>query len=488
MITFLLLSLITLASANFDASECGKAKHCLSVPTDCHLKNNGKNCEYMLSHTVSPDDENSAIIELYGVREDSAYVAAGFSDDDRMGNEPVTACVASPNGSPELSFSFNKGTNNVPIIGVSPNDGEILESKIVDGSIYCKIRQSIAPEDDALPDLKKPYQVLLARGPRQQDGRLQYHGSAIATPKLSTFNLPAPQPLVAPSQDVVDSSELEANATTTQAPTLIPTGSGPFNLTTPQRYTLLRFHALMMLIGWFGLIAVGIAAARYLRHEIVNKKVNGLFAWFQVHRAANVLGVFCILIGSLLAFISKDFEWTGPTASGDFESNTNAGAVHTLVGAISVIIALMQPLGSLLRCAPDSSKRPIFNWGHRILGLFGIILALVAVYIGVAKFKGLWNDTDWPLVVLILFTVLSVVLIAALEAYVILRDRRRNRVNINGMELSGRGKFNQDGYEVSYNPTGTNVSAKDKIVNLIGFSAITAASIAMVVLLGVFLF
>uniref|UniRef100_A0A7E4W3F8 DOMON domain-containing protein n=1 Tax=Panagrellus redivivus TaxID=6233 RepID=A0A7E4W3F8_PANRE len=120
-----------------------------------------------------------------------------------MGNEPVTACEANPNGSLELNFSFNNGTNNVPIIDVSTKDAENLEANIVDDSIYCKIRQSIAPENNTLPDLKKPYQVLFARGPRQENGRLQVHGSAAVSPKLSTFSLPPPQPLVEFSRDAV---------------------------------------------------------------------------------------------------------------------------------------------------------------------------------------------------------------------------------------------------------------------------------------------
>lgn len=34
-------------------------------------------------------------------------------------------------------------------------------------------------------------------------------------------------------------------------------------------------------------------------------------------------------------------------------------------GALSVLFALSQPFGALLRCGVDHPKRPIFNWIHR---------------------------------------------------------------------------------------------------------------------------
>lgn len=42
---------------------------------------------------------------------------------------------------------------------------------------------------------------------------------------------------------------------------------------------------------------------------------------------------------------------------------------------MSVGLAVAQPLGALLRCAPDAKARPIFNWLHRLAGAFAFALA-----------------------------------------------------------------------------------------------------------------
>uniref|UniRef100_A0A1I7WAB1 Cytochrome b561 domain-containing protein n=1 Tax=Heterorhabditis bacteriophora TaxID=37862 RepID=A0A1I7WAB1_HETBA len=42
---------------------------------------------------------------------------------------------------------------------------------------------------------------------------------------------------------------------------------------------------------------------------------------------------------------------------------------------VAVIISLVQPILALMRCAPDTGARPIFNWTHRSLGLIGITFA-----------------------------------------------------------------------------------------------------------------
>ncbi|VDN53696.1 unnamed protein product [Dracunculus medinensis] len=52
------------------------------------------------------------------------------------------------------------------------------------------------------------------------------------------------------------------------------------------------------------------------------------------------------------------------------ERNLSYGSIHSLVGVLSVILAVMQPFGSLLRCAPDNRYRPIFNWSHLIAVIF----------------------------------------------------------------------------------------------------------------------
>uniref|UniRef100_A0AC35FUB7 Uncharacterized protein n=1 Tax=Panagrolaimus sp. PS1159 TaxID=55785 RepID=A0AC35FUB7_9BILA len=144
---------LTFAQSGFDTSECGKTKHCISVPSNCHEHSN-EECQYMISHAPLTDGK-SVIIELY---------------DNLMGDEPVVACIANPNGNTLLSYSYNKGKSNQPNVGVDKSDAELIESVVTDDVIYCKIRQATQPSNEALPNLNSNYQLLVAHGPRQTNG------------------------------------------------------------------------------------------------------------------------------------------------------------------------------------------------------------------------------------------------------------------------------------------------------------------------------
>uniref|UniRef100_A0AC34F148 DOMON domain-containing protein n=1 Tax=Panagrolaimus sp. ES5 TaxID=591445 RepID=A0AC34F148_9BILA len=125
----------------------------------------------MISHAPSSDGK-SVILEIYGKREtaEMQYVAAGFSQDDLMGGEPVVARVANPNGNTFLAYSNNEGHQNLPNFGVDKFDGELLEVESTDLIIYCKVKQAVTPTNEALPNLASNYRILVARGPVLDNG------------------------------------------------------------------------------------------------------------------------------------------------------------------------------------------------------------------------------------------------------------------------------------------------------------------------------
>uniref|UniRef100_A0A914PKP0 DOMON domain-containing protein n=1 Tax=Panagrolaimus davidi TaxID=227884 RepID=A0A914PKP0_9BILA len=168
-------ALAQMSSNNFDASKCGTQKRCINIPNNCQ---SGGNCQYQISYAPAADGK-SMIIELYGRRDSPSmqYVAIGFSTDTQMGNEPVAACIVTPNGQAQLSYSFNQeGRRNVPLGPINPTDSQLLSSSVTPNSIYCKFSQSIIPTtNQALPNLQRPYNLLLARGPIQPNGQLGRH-------------------------------------------------------------------------------------------------------------------------------------------------------------------------------------------------------------------------------------------------------------------------------------------------------------------------
>lgn len=48
---------------------------------------------------------------------------------------------------------------------------------------------------------------------------------------------------------------------------------------------------------------------------------------------------------------------------------------HAILGTITTILCFLQPFAALFRPAPSSSKRPIFNWLHWLVGNIAHILA-----------------------------------------------------------------------------------------------------------------
>uniref|UniRef100_A0AC34FJM7 Uncharacterized protein n=1 Tax=Panagrolaimus sp. ES5 TaxID=591445 RepID=A0AC34FJM7_9BILA len=96
-----------------------------------------------------------------------------------VGSEAVAACIAGPNGQAQLSYSYNQeGKRNIPLGPINPSDAQLLSSSVTESSIYCRFSQAINPTTNpSLPNLKQPFQLLVARGPVQSNGQLGRHSS-----------------------------------------------------------------------------------------------------------------------------------------------------------------------------------------------------------------------------------------------------------------------------------------------------------------------
>ena len=102
--------------------------------------------------------------------------------------------------------------------------------------------------------------------------------------------------------------------------------------------------------------------------------------------------VVLMIAGLVTILIAHEWRWLGPKAGG--KSNTGSVAIHSLFGLLSVIIAWIQPLNALVRCAPSDPRRSYFNWIHRILGLIGWLLAATTITIACKKFGKHFTNSD----------------------------------------------------------------------------------------------
>ncbi|KIH53801.1 hypothetical protein ANCDUO_16058 [Ancylostoma duodenale] len=103
--------------------------------------------------------------------------------------------------------------------------------------------------------------------------------------------------------------------------------------------------------------------------------------------------------------VCKDWRWTGPGSQSSYHTRT-----HTMVGLIAMILAWLQPICSLFRCAPDHQNRWLFNWGHRFTGVAAFALATAATAITALEFK-IWQERELQLVLVLSPSVILVALI-----------------------------------------------------------------------------
>uniref|UniRef100_A0A1I7ZW20 Cytochrome b561 domain-containing protein n=1 Tax=Steinernema glaseri TaxID=37863 RepID=A0A1I7ZW20_9BILA len=92
-----------------------------------------------------------------------------------------------------------------------------------------------------------------------------------------------------------------------------------------------------------------------------------------------------MVVGLVSIFVVHEWRWLGPKVGGG-SHNSSATAYHTIFGLLSVLLAWIQPLNSLLRCGPQHRLRPLFNWAHRSVGVVSFLFASAAIFIACVYF------------------------------------------------------------------------------------------------------
>ncbi|CAL2031004.1 unnamed protein product [Caenorhabditis brenneri] len=185
-------------------------------------------------------------------------------------------------------------------------------------------------------------------------------------------------------------------------------------LTKDQRRQFSKAHAILMIFGWLLFVPTGFIFMRLGKDLFVEEKIFGSPVWFQVHRAANFMGVVCICASMLCIYISQQWTWKGTGSGSKYWTE-----VHTDLGVISTVLAVAQPINSLFRCGPTHSQRYIFNWAHRMVGIIAYTLALTAIIIAAVQFKRIWNEPLLELVLVclpIFICLVATIVFTALES------------------------------------------------------------------------
>ncbi|KAM9324791.1 putative ferric-chelate reductase 1 [Gastrophryne carolinensis] len=304
-------------------TTCGTKKFCLSLPDGCSPSDS--NCLFMSSSPSS--DGIGYVFEMSGST--SGYVAIGFSDDTKMGNDDVYICTRNSSGSILVQHAFNVGTN--PVISSNNTVGSVVAS-YVNGVMKCSFITQSAISTQQRATTGSSYYIFLVKGPLLANGQIDQHI----------------QTLISSTQ--VDLSNYTSTSTVTGEDALV------------------RAHGALMLIAWMTTASIGMILARYMKSS-AGKPFLGKALWFQAHFLLMILTVILTIIAFIMIFVEAA-GWSG-----------DAGA-HPILGCIVMVLSFFQPIGAFFRPDPKSEKRYIFNWAHRINALVIKILAVAAIFLG----------------------------------------------------------------------------------------------------------
>ncbi|XP_065845715.1 uncharacterized protein [Oscarella lobularis] len=172
-------------------------------------------------------------------------------------------------------------------------------------------------------------------------------------------------------------------------------------------WELHRLHGTFMCLAWFGFIPWAVFIARYLR-SLYPK------GWFQAHRAAALTAV--LLISCSLGLIAYAHRHEGFPIE-----------PHTLCGIFAISLAFLQPVVAFMRpnpTLPDGRPHPrrwLFNWMHRLIALIASVLALSALFTGIAMVQvyGFPSTLAAPISFLILLFIFGFIAEAAHQGYIV---------------------------------------------------------------------
>jgi len=182
------------------------------------------------------------------------------------------------------------------------------------------------------------------------------------------------------------------------------------NNSSSQNYTLASAHGTVMIIAWMLFGSTGILFARYGRslHIGGQVKILGKHIWFQIHRFALCTTAIATLLGFFLILAENQGQWVSVTDDAHLFT-------HSILGGMIVCCAQIQVWMSVFRCHSDSRFRFIFNWMHRLTGLFAFTLSIPTIFLitfvlpdyqnGLITILSLWSA--WVVIIVITFEIIE---------------------------------------------------------------------------------
>ncbi|XP_056640678.1 putative ferric-chelate reductase 1 homolog [Diorhabda sublineata] len=375
------------ASTEFDPfyEGCDYYKLCFGHPRGCEKT---RNCKAVTAITVTGDKYD------FEMKADgnAGWVGVGLSDDSKMGDDSVIECVKDGN----RLRTYMSWTNNRPYGATRLNNPqlgiELLNSSMIDDSIYCKVRRNVVTNvNGVIFDLARDsYHVLVASGSQVKQNGVGYHDLV--------FSASGDKRALSDTSEVKAASKL-----------------------------LIHLHGAFMLVAWIGTTSIGVLLARYFRQTWVGSTLMGKDIWFAWHRIFMVSTWLLTMAAFVIIFVELK-AWS-------LEKNP-----HAILGTVTTILCLFQPIGAYFRPHPGTTYRPLFNWAHWLAGNAAHIIGIVAIFFAVRLTKAeLPEEVDYILVAYVIVHVVTHLILSLL--YCVSEKSSDSRVSSFPMkDLGGTGR------------------------------------------------
>lgn len=418
------------SSFAYSYSECGTIRSCMGYPSGCVTK---KNCLNLL--TFSPAADGTEVnFELISKVPMNSYVAMALSTDQNMGDDSVIQCFSTSNV--QMSASTNKGYSNIKADG-NPQHFTPIRTSFVDGVLNCSFsRRMETTVGGIMTDMKNnEYHLLLVSGPLSHDQtdithhlRKMYSAEAVDLTRAQNIVILGGDSVPVPIEVVI--------------------------------------HGALMVVAWVGTASIAIFLARYYKDMWPEKTHCNVKIWFAWHRGLNIVTVLLTSAAFVLIFVFAGISHI-------WQSSFN---IHPILGTVTVILMLLQPIGALFRPNPGSPRRPIFNWLHYFGGMFASIGAVITIFYAVTLRMAQLPTYFWW--IMIAYVAFYIVLFCVMEFFTCLSSRKAEKEVIPMKDYSA----NDGSFHImnQTEPQGARFKEVMLILFSVGVLGFTAALVAVI--------
>ncbi|KAI6185050.1 Cytochrome b561 domain-containing protein [Aphelenchoides bicaudatus] len=288
-------------------TSCGTAQGCWLTPPGCE-QTTGPICTGVVAWVVSAKDIMFTLITytpdlLQGGNNKAIYGAVGFSKDAFMGDDMAFVCATNGTGQGEVYLVWNDHRQPERLYDATRAIISETQVSMADNRMNCQFKWTFAGIDKLLPrTLSKlynlnnpqlPFTLFFVRGhadPDTLDLRPHSVADGLLFPFISLETVTFCEAGCGQASGMPWITKMQQ----AQIPQL-------------QKQKIVISHAALMLISTFVLFPTAIMSARFNKDHLL--RCCGIYVWFHIHWACNLLGFACVSAAFFAIFAQNFYKF-----------------------------------------------------------------------------------------------------------------------------------------------------------------------------------